>query len=62
MDEVDRQLDRDAPWDEAMIKRAREEAARIPTGQPGECKLCGEYSPRLVGGACAPCRDLHKLP
>ena len=26
MDEVDRQLDRDAPWDEAMIKKAREEA------------------------------------
>lgn len=39
MDEVDRQLDRDAPWDEAMIKKAREEAAKMPAGNPGECKL-----------------------
>lgn len=62
MDEVDRQLDRDAPWDEAMIKKAREEAAKMPVGQPGECRLCGEQSPRLVGKACARCRDLHKLP
>lgn len=62
MDEVDRQLDRDAPWDEAMIKKAREEAARMPAGQPGECRLCGEQSPRLVGKACARCRDFHKLP
>lgn len=23
---------------------------------------CGEFSWRLVGGACAPCRDKFKLP
>lgn len=61
MDEVDRQLDRDAPWDEAMIKRAREKASQIPDGRPGECKLCGKYSLRLVFSVCAPCRDFHKL-
>jgi len=47
MDEVDRQLDRDAPWDEAMIKKTREEAAKIPIGRPGDCGLCGEWSGRL---------------
>lgn len=38
-------------------------AARKPlaTGEPGDCNLCGETSGRLVGGACAPCRDRHKL-
>lgn len=28
----------------------------------GDCDLCGEWSGRLVGGVCAPCRDRHKLP
>ncbi len=37
-------------------------AAAIPVGAPGECDLCGEWSGRLVGGACAPCRDRYKLP
>ncbi|MAW99561.1 MAG: conjugal transfer protein TraR [Sphingomonas sp.] len=34
-------------------------AARRPfdPGQPGECAECGDDSPRLVGGRCAPCRD-----
>jgi hypothetical protein len=62
MDEVDRQLDRDAPWDEAMIKNARDKAASIPVGKQGQCDLCGEWSGRLVNGACAPCRDFYKLP
>lgn len=44
---------------EAAIRRA---AAAIPTGEPGECGLCGEWSGRLVNGACAPCRDHYKLP
>ena len=34
----------------------------IPPGEPGECSLCELFSPRLVGGVCAPCRDLYKLP
>lgn len=34
-------------------------AARVavPVGVAGECGGCGEDSPRLVGGRCAPCRD-----
>lgn len=37
-------------------------AKAIPAGVPGECDLCGEWSGRLVNGACAPCRDRHNLP
>ena len=29
----------------------------IPPGKPGDCDLCGEWSGRLIDGACAPCRD-----
>lgn len=29
----------------------------IPAGVAGFCDQCEEYSPRLVGGRCAPCRD-----
>jgi len=29
----------------------------IPTGMAGECEDCGEHSPRLIRGRCAPCRD-----
>ena len=31
-------------------------------GVEGECDLCGEWSGRLIDGACAPCRDKHGLP
>lgn len=31
--------------------------APVPVGAPGECDGCGDVSPRLVGGRCAPCRD-----
>jgi len=31
-------------------------------GPTGDCEYCGEWSARLVGGACAPCRDRYKLP
>lgn len=40
----------------------RSTAHDIPPGEPGECDLCGEWSGRLIGGACAPCRDKFKLP
>ena len=62
MDEVDHQLNRDAPWDEAMIKKARDLAAKIPKGVHGVCWSCDEWSQRLVQGACATCRDRYKLP
>ncbi len=34
-------------------------AARQPiaVGAPGVCDECGDDSPRLVRGRCAPCRD-----
>lgn len=44
------------------IRQRREAAAQMPAGNPGECELCGEWSGRLVGGACSPCRDRYKLP
>jgi len=62
MDEVDRQLERDSILDEANLKAIRQRAAAIPVGQPGECECCGLESKRLVGGACAPCRDRYGLP
>jgi RNA polymerase-binding transcription factor DksA len=46
----------------AGVAAVREAAAKMPAGTPGECELCGEESPRLVNGACARCRDKHKLP
>lgn len=41
----------------------RQQALRyeLPQGVAGECDLCGEWSGRLVGGVCAPCRDRHGL-
>ena len=35
---------------------------KIPEGKPGICDLCGEWSARLIDGACASCRDKYKLP
>ena len=37
-------------------------AAVIPEGHAGDCDFCGEWTGRLVGGACAPCRDARRLP
>lgn len=58
MDEVDRANE----YVEESLQRAIA-AARgdIEPGEPGECDLCGEYSGRLIGGACAPCRDRYGL-
>jgi len=54
--------ERDAPIIEADVAYIRQQAADMPKGEPGECERCGEPSWRLVGGACAPCRDKFKLP
>lgn len=35
---------------------------KLQPGVPGDCDFCGEWTSRLVGGACAPCRDRYKLP
>lgn len=36
---------------------ANRKAAIFQPGHPGQCYDCGERSPRLVSGRCAPCRD-----
>lgn len=36
--------------------------AKLAVGVAGDCDLCGEWSSRLVTGACCPCRDKYKLP
>lgn len=59
MDDIDRAQMRALNDTAAAIAQA---ARDIPPGEPGECDLCGEWSGRLIGGACAPCRDKHKLP
>lgn len=43
------------------VNAVRKAAAAIPEGNPGDCDMCGEWSGRLVGGACAPCRDKYGL-
>jgi hypothetical protein len=59
MDEADRASEQSDLMLADAIRRARRE---LPAGEPGECELCGEWSGRLVRGACAPCRDRHRLP
>jgi hypothetical protein len=61
-DVIDQMDDRNERFEDARILAARARAASIPLGAPGDCELCGEWSGRLVNGACAPCRDKHKLP
>ena len=61
-DEVDRQLERAEALEAANLAQMRRQASQIPPGTPGDCDLCGEWSGRLVGGVCAPCRDKFKLP
>lgn len=58
MDEVDRAQQAAEIELENRISAARGE---IKAGVAGECDLCGEYSSRLINGACAPCRDKYKL-
>ena len=61
MDDVDITQARIEMILEAGIEDVRKMAAEMPLGEPGECGLCGEWSGRLVRGACAPCRDKRKL-
>jgi hypothetical protein len=57
-DAVDRANEYAARQLEKHIRAARGD---IPPGKPGECDFCGEWSSRLIGGACAPCRDKYGL-
>ena len=61
MDEIDQQLEREAVIEHRHLLHIRAQAAAIPAGEPGVCEWCDCESPRLVGGACAPCRDRYKL-
>lgn len=61
-DEIDRANDRAEADTERAIAATRDRAANIPAGEAGDCQLCGEWAGRLVGGACAPCRDKWRLP
>lgn len=61
VDDVDRANALAAEETASGVQAAREAAAKIPEGKPGECDLCGEWSGRLVNGACAPCRDRYNV-
>jgi hypothetical protein len=61
-DEIDQANERAEADTDRAIAAARNGAAQIPAGEPGDCDFCGEWSGRLVGGACAPCRDGRGLP
>lgn len=61
-DEIDRANDY-AEADRARHEQtARAAAAHMLAGSAGDCDFCGEWTGRLVGGACAPCRDARRLP
>lgn len=61
-DVIDQANDKAAALVDAQAAKIRYQAAHMPAGEPGYCRKCGEYSARLVGNACAPCRDFYKLP
>ena len=60
-DEIDTANDLAAERLADTIRQVRDKASTIPQGQQGECELCGNWSGRIVRGACAPCRDKWKL-
>jgi hypothetical protein len=61
-DIIDQANDRAAEYIADREAEIRRRAEQIPAGEPGECDYCGTPTPRLVGGACAPCRDRYRLP
>ncbi len=61
-DDIDRAQERELLDTSSALNQVRERAARIEPGTPGDYDLCGEWSGRLIRGACAPCRDRYKLP
>ncbi len=60
-DVIDQMAERNERMDAATVEAVRANAELVP-GEPGDCDLCGEWSGRIVRGACAPCRDKWKLP
>lgn len=53
-DEIDLAQEREHIATTSALNQVREQAARIEPGAPGECELCGEWTGRLIRGACAP--------
>lgn len=51
---IEQQLQRD-------LHNAGVGSYELPPGKPGDCEYCGEWSGRLVEGACAPCREHYRL-
>ena len=43
--------------DAEAAARAKRSPYTLPTGTPGECETCGDFSPRLVRGDCPRCRE-----
>ena len=61
-DDIDRAQEAADRFTEQSLQKVKAQASQMPVGKPGDCELCGEWSGRLVGGVCAPCRDKHHLP
>lgn len=61
-DEIDKANDVAAADTDRAVAAARAYAATIPAGDAGDCDMCGEWSGRLIKGACARCRDKWRLP
>lgn len=58
---IDRANDRAMQIDEAVDAEIRYQASLIPVGEPVDCSKCGEWSGRIVFGACATCIDKYRL-
>lgn len=56
-DTIDNIQELQALEEDGLLVRAHRAAVEIPAGTPGMCRSCDEFSPRLVGETCAPCRD-----
>ncbi len=59
-DDVDIASDRTQLAIDAKLQEISD-AAKLDPGTEGDCELCGEWTSRLIDGACAPCRDRYKL-
>lgn len=60
-DDADRAGQDTEMLDAMSVRAVRVAAAAMEAGKPGECAICEEFSPRLVSGNCARCRDKYKL-
>lgn len=59
-DDVDFATDIVARATARAVNAVRAAVAAEPIAAAGECQMCGDEMPRLVGGRCAPCRDRRR--